>query len=168
MRVPSLISSLVLVSALAVPGAARAAEADQDPRISVDFKDADIADVVRLFAEVGGFQVVMDPGTSCKLTLKLNQVHLETALDVALRSCGLGRDEEGGILRIARTAKLAAEAAEARKLAEAQELARPRTMRSFRPAYAKAAELAPLVKKMLSPRGEVIVDARTNTLIVID
>ena len=58
------------------PWPRRPAAAEAPPRrhaISVDFKDADIVDIVRLFAEVGGFQVVVDPGISCKLTLKLRK-----------------------------------------------------------------------------------------------
>jgi len=63
-----------------------------EARISIDFKDADIVDVVRLLSEVGNFQVVIDPGTSCKLTLKLKEVPWDSALDVALRVCGLGSE----------------------------------------------------------------------------
>ena len=142
--------------------------ASTETRISIDFKDADILDVVRLMSEVGNFQVVIDPGVSCKLTLKLKEVPWDAALDVALRSCGLGRDEEGGIVRVAPTAKLTEEAAAQRKLAEEQKLNRPLHTVRYRLSYAKAAELAPLIKKFLSPRGEVVVDPRTNTLIITD
>src|SRR5215475_4407160 len=113
---PSLPAVLALL-ALATPavppadGEARAATADPhadgEARISMDVKDAPLVDVVRLLAEVGGFQVVFDPGIDCKLTLKLNEVTWPAALDVSLRSCGLGRDEEGGILRIASLKRLA-------------------------------------------------------------
>lgn len=142
--------------------------ASAETRISLDFKDADILDVVRLMSEVGSFQVVVDPGVSCKLTLKLKEVPWDTALDVALRSCGLGQDTQNGIMRVAPVAKLTEEAAAHRKLAEAQRLDRPLRTTRYRLSYAKAAELAPLIKKFLSPRGEVVVDARTNTLIITD
>ena len=161
--------SLLFVSCLAfVPGAAAAPQPDGEARISIDVKDADIVDVVRLFAEVGGFQVVVDPGVSCNLTLKLNEVRWTSALDVALKSCGLGRDEENDIVRVAPVAKLVAETAAQRKLDEARSLAGPLQMRSYRLSYARAAEMAPIIKKFLSPRGEVIYDSRTNTLLVID
>jgi len=158
---------LAAAPAMAAPPAAKAASASET-RISLDFKYADILDVVRLMSEVGNFQVVIDPGVSCKLTLKLKEVPWDAALDVALRSCGLGRDEEGGIVRVAPTAKLTEEAAAQRKLAEEQKLNRPLHTVRYRLSYAKAAELAPLIKKFLSPRGEVVVDARTNTLIITD
>jgi type IV pilus assembly protein PilQ len=165
--------SLLLTLSLAPSGPAlaappRQASQDGEARISVDFKDADVVDIVRLFAEIGGFQVVVDPGVTCKLTLKLNEVRWASALDVALKSCGLGRDEENEIIRVAPLAKLTAEHAAQRKLDEEKALAGPLQMRTYRLSYARAAEMAPIIKKFLSPRGEVIYDSRTNTLIVMD
>jgi type IV pilus assembly protein PilQ len=163
--------SLLFALCLASSGSAAAApppSRDDEARVSVDFKDADVVDIVRLFAEVGGFQVVVDPGISCKLTLKLNEVRWTSALDVALKSCGLGRDEENDIVRVAPLAKLTAETAAQRKLDEERSLSGPLQMRTYRLSYSRAAELAPIIKKFLSPRGEVIFDSRTNTLIVMD
>jgi len=145
-----------------------ATRAEGEARISIDVKDADIVDIVRLFAEVGGFQVVVDPGVACNLTLKLNEVRWDAALDVALRSCGLGQDVENDIVRVAPVAKLAAETVAQRKLDEERALAGPLQMTSYRLSYARAADMAPIIKKFLSPRGEVIYDSRTNTLIVMD
>ena len=163
-----LLLSLGLVSsALAVPPAGKPSTS-AETRVSIDFKDADILDVVRLMAEVGDFQVVVDPGVSCKLTLKLKEVPWDTALDVALRSCGLGQDAENGIVRVAPVAKLTEEAAARRRLEEEKRLDRPLRTTRYRLSYAKATELAPLIKKFLSPRGEVVVDPRTNTLIITD
>jgi type IV pilus assembly protein PilQ len=153
---------------VAAPASSAPRSADGEARISVDVKDADIVDVVRLFAEIGGFQVVVDPGVSCKLTLKLNEVRWDSALDVALKSCGLGRDTENEIVRVAPVARLTAEAAAQRKLEEERSLSGPLQMRSYRLSYARAADMAPIIKKFLSPRGEVIYDSRTNTLIVMD
>ena len=144
------------------------APTSNEAQISIDFKDADIVDVVRLMSEVGQFQVVVDPGVSCKLTLKLREVPWDTALDIALRVCGLGSESDNGIVRVAPVAKLTAEHQAQRQLAEAQKLNRPlRTVR-YTLSYARAAELAPLIKKFLSPRGDVIFDPRTNTLIISD
>jgi type IV pilus assembly protein PilQ len=162
------LAALALAGSLAVPAAASPRPAPEETRISVDFKDADILDIVRLMAELGDFQVVAHPGIACKLTLKLKEVPLDTALDLALKTCGLGSEESSGIYRIAPRAVLTAEHAEARKLADEQRYNRPLKTRMYRLSYARAAEMAPLVKKFLSPRGEVIFDARTNTLIVTD
>jgi len=71
-------------------------------------------------------------------------------------------------VRVAPVAKLTEEAAARRRFAEEQKLDRPLRTTRYRLSYAKAAELAPLIKKFLSPRGEVVVDPRTNTLIITD
>jgi type IV pilus assembly protein PilQ len=168
----SAMRALVLSAALCLfavhPAPAAPPDADGEARVSVDFKDADIRDVVLLMAEVGRFQVVVDQGVTCRLTLKLKDVPWDTALDVALRSCGLGYDAENGIYRVAPTARLAAELAERRRFEEERRLNRPlRTVR-YRLSYARAAELAPLIKKFLSPRGDVVYDTRTNTLYITD
>ena len=153
---------------LAAGAETRPAAPPSETHISIDFKDADILDIVRLMAEVGDFQVVADPGVACKLTLKLEGVPLQTAFDLLLKTCGLGHDDENGIVRVAPTARLLAEHAEARRLAEERALNRPLQTRVIRLSYAKAAEAAPLLQRFLSPRGTVTYDARTNTLFVTD
>jgi len=159
----------VLVSLLALPAAGTPARSDDgEARISMDVKDADVVDVVRLLSEVGGFQVVFHPGINCKVTLKVREVRWTSALEVALRSCGLGRDEDADIVRVAPIGTLRAEAADRRKYQEEKAQGGERSVTRYRLSYARAAEMAPIVKKFLSPRGEVIYDARTNTLIVID
>jgi type IV pilus assembly protein PilQ len=164
----ALAAFLLAVSVGAPAPVARPAGVPEETRISVDFKDADILDIVRLMAELGNFQVVAHPGISCKLTLKLKEVPLDTAFNLTLKTCGLGFEETSGIYRIAPTATLTAEHAAARKLADEQGLNRPLKTRMYRLSYARAAEMATLVKQFLSPRGQVIFDARTNTLIVTD
>jgi type IV pilus assembly protein PilQ len=160
--------AVLLFLAAAPPASPSSIDTAPEAKVSVDFKDADIRDIVLLMAEVGQFQVVIDPGVACKLTLKLKDVPWDTALDLALRSCGLGSDADNGIYRIAPTAKLAGEMAERRRFEEERRLFRPlRTVR-YRLSYARAAELAPLVKKFLSPRGDVVFDPRTNTLYITD
>src|SRR5919108_4319148 len=116
---------LLLGAPLLAMEAPASTASEPEAKVSVDFRDADIKDVVLVMAEVGHFQVVIDPGVSCKLTLKLKDVAWDTALDLALRSCGLGYDAENGVYRIAPVAKLSAELAERRRLAEEQRLNRP-------------------------------------------
>jgi type II secretory pathway component HofQ len=162
------LAAVLLLSAPPPPVTPSPRARPEDARVSIDFKDADIKDISLLMAEVGRFQVVVDPGVSCALTLKLKDVPWETAFDVALRSCGLGYEEDQGIVRVALVAKLTAEHAERRRLAEEQRLSRPLRTVSYRLSYARAAELAPLIRKFLSPRGDVSWDARTNTLFITD
>ena len=166
---PLLLAAAVAAPALAAADAppARGA-ASAEAKISVDFKDVDVVDVVRLMADVGHFQVVIDPGITCKLTLKLHEVPWDAALEVALRVCSLASESENGIVRVAPFAKLTGENEARRKLAEEQRLDRPLRTRRYTLSYALAAELAPLIKRFLSPRGDVVFDARTNTLIITD
>ena len=141
---------------------------DAETRISIDLKETSIIDIVRLLSEVGGFQVVMDPGISCNPTLKLHEVPWPTVFDVALRTCRLSYEEDNGIIRVATAARLMQEANDRRKLAEEQALARPLRTTRYRLSYARAEQMAAIIKRFLSPRGEVVVDPRTNTLIITD
>jgi len=158
----------VLVASLAAAPAPAAPPPDQETRISVDLKDVSILDLLRLLAEVGSFQLVADPGISCNLTLKLKEVPWPRVLDVALRTCSLASEEENGIVRVAPAARLVQENEERRRLAEAKLLAGPMRTTRMRLSYAKAEQMAPIIRKFLSPRGEVVVDPRTNTLIITD
>ena len=137
-----------------------------EARLSLDAKDAEVRDVVSLLAELGGFQAVFDPDTSCKLTLRLRDARWQTVLDTTLRACGLAQEEEGGVMRVARPATLTEEAAARRRLAEERARAGPDRIALFRLSYARAEALAPLVRSRLPPRSEVTWDARTNTLVV--
>ena len=163
------LSLLVAVSASAAAPQPRNAGNADEARISIDFKDVDVVDVIRVLAEVGNFQVVVDPGVNCKLTLKLNEVRWVQALDLSLKSCGLAREEEGDIVRVATAAKLTAEHKMQRQLEEEQRLNRPLRTRTYRLSYARAADVAPIIQKtLLSARGSVWFDARTNTLFIQD
>jgi type IV pilus assembly protein PilQ len=162
------VHALVLALSLAAGSNGSPGGPAQPVRISLDVKDADIVDVVRLFAEVGGFQVVVDSGVSCKLTLKLKDVEWPQAFDLALRSCTLGQDTENGIAWVAPMAKLVAERQERRRLEEERHLSGPLRTEIRRLSYARAQEIAPLLKAFLSPRGSVVFDPRTNTLFITD
>jgi type II secretory pathway component HofQ len=165
-----LMGALALLALCLAAGPARPAPAatPASTRISIDVKDADILDVLRLFGEVGGLQVVADSSVSCKLTLKLKDVEWPQAFELALRACGLGHDFEGGVAWVAPMAKLVAERQERRRLEEERRLSGPLRTEMRRLSYARAQELAPLLKQFLSPRGSVVFDARTNTLFITD
>jgi type IV pilus assembly protein PilQ len=142
------------------------APAETEARVSLDLRDAEVLDVVRLLSEVGGFQLVVDPGVSCRLTLSLKRAPWPTVLKLALKSCGLGYEEEGGILRVAEVRRLAEQARAERQLGEARQQARERSVTSFRLSYARASEMAEVLRKT-HPAAQVTFDARTNTLIVV-
>jgi type II secretory pathway component HofQ len=158
------LATLLIAAVLARPVPSTAPEA----QISLDVKDAPVVDIVSALAEVGRFQVVFDPAPSCPLTLKLKEVRWRIALEEALRACRLAVEEDGGVLRIAPLERIRAEGEGRRKLAEEQARSGAHTVSAFRLSYARAAEVAPIVKKLLSPRGDVVYDTRTNTLIIVD
>lgn len=162
-----LVSLLLILGGLGRAEPPRTAD-DAEARIAIDVRDADVVDVMRLLAEVGGFQLVVHPGVSCRLTLALEAVRWPTVLDLALKSCGLAQDVDGGVVRVAKVAQLAEEAAQRRRLEEQRRTSAPPQVSYQRLSYARAQELAPIVKRFLSPRGDVVYDTRTNTLIIID
>lgn len=158
-------STLALVLSLALIQA----PTEEEALIDFDVKDADVVDILRLLAEVGRFNLVADPDVRCRLTLKLTSVRWEQVLQLALRGCRLGEDRLGeNLIRVARVEQLTAEQQAKRKYEEERRLVGPLRTTYRRLAYARARELAPLLRNFLSPRGEVVFDERTNTLIITD
>lgn len=136
--------------------------------ISLDFKDGDIQDIFRLFADISGLNIVVQPGVSGRITLKLSEVPWDQALDLILKTHKLGYATEGNVIRIAPLGELANEEAERRRLQEEKALAGELLTATRQLSYAKASELSVLLQRNLSPRGDIAIDARTNTLIVTD
>jgi type IV pilus secretin PilQ/predicted competence protein len=137
--------------------------------ISLDFKDGDLQDIFRLFADISGLNVVVNPGVAGKVTLKLNEVPWDQALDLILKTNGLGYTLEDNVIRIARLTDLQKEEADRRKLAEEKALAGDLQVWRKRLSYAKADSLQPTVQKVaLSARGTITLDSRTNTMIITD
>lgn len=142
-------------------------------RISLNLKAVDIRDFFRLIHEVSGLNIIVDPDVSGSVTVVLDDVPWDQALDLVLNNNGLGDRLEGNVLRIARLSTLTSEEEERKKLAVAREDSAPLAT-VFRPlSYAKAATIAALLKTWvgggaLSPRGTVLVDERSNTLIISD
>ncbi len=153
---------LLVMAAAAAPGQPASPEA----RVSLDVREAPVQEIVRALADLGGFQVVFDHDVRCSLTVKLQQASWLTALDATLRACRLDRDEGGGVLRVAPIERLRQEAENRRRLAEEREASRSGGLVLFRLSYARAEAMLPLLNGLLSPRGQVSLDPRTNTLIV--
>ena len=137
-------------------------------KITIDLMDADIVNVVRLIGDVSGKNVVVGEDVKGKVTLKLKNVPWDQALDVVLKTKDLGQETRGGIIRVVPQAKLDAEREARLKLQEDREKKLPTTMRLIAVNYAVAKELVPQVKELLSARGKVTQDERTNVIIVED
>ncbi len=137
--------------------------------VSLDFQGADLRAVLRTFAEVSGLNIVIDPAISGTVDVALRDVPWDQALDIILKANKLGYSVDGTIVRIAPLGVLADEESQRRKLAEEQALSGELRILTRPLSYARAAELVPIVtRSSLSPRGEVQVDARTNTIIIRD
>lgn len=155
-------------AAEARPAASTAEAAYSGERISLELKDADLKDFFRLIGGISGLNIVLDPDVEGSLTLFLKEVPWDQALDVVLENQGMGRHLSGNVLRIARLSTLEAEQQQQQRLAQARVAAAELETRIRRPSFAKAAELSPILKKALSPRGDIIVDERTNALVISD
>jgi len=139
-------------------------------RISLNLVDADIKQVFRLFHEISGLNFVLDPDVSGRVTIVLDQVPWDQALDIILKNNGLDKALENNVLRIATTDKLASEAASRKRLKEAEELEVEPITLTRTLSYATSRDVEQVIREggVLSDRGRVIVDERTNTLIISD
>jgi type IV pilus assembly protein PilQ len=134
--------------------------------ISLHLKDADIKDVFRTISELTQLNIVVDPEVRGTVTVDLEDVPWDQALDLILKQNGLGYVLENNIMRIATTGKLQAEQADRARLAEARQAAEPTRTVIKKLSYARATEITASIKSVMSRRGDIVVDARTNTLII--
>jgi len=138
--------------------------------ISLNLVDADLKQVFRLFHEISGLNFVLDPSVAGHVTIVLDHVPWDQALDIILKNNGLDKQLEHNVIRIAPTTKLATEAAQRKQLKEAKELEVEPITITRTLSYAKSKDVERVIRDsgVLSRRGKVIVDERTNTLIVSD
>ncbi len=138
-------------------------------RISLDFKDADIQNVLRVLADVSGLNIIATDDVKGKVTLHLTDVPWDQALDLVLRSNRLEKIQEGNVVRISTVSRLKEEREALRAADDAARELEPLRVRYIRVNYAKADEaLIEKVKGVLTDRGSVTFDDRTNTIIVRD
>jgi type IV pilus assembly protein PilQ len=134
--------------------------------ISLDLKDADIKDVFRTISQLTQLNIVVDPEVRGTVTVQLENVPWDQALDLILKQNGLGYVLENNIMRIATTAKLQAEQSDRARLAEARQAAEPTRTVIKKLSYARAGEITNSIKSVMSKRGDIVIDGRTNTLII--
>ncbi|MGA8539036.1 MAG: type IV pilus secretin PilQ [Terriglobales bacterium] len=136
--------------------------------ISVNLKDVDLKDFFRLIHEISGLNVVLDPQVHGNLTIVLDDVPWDQALDIVLKNNDLSRQLDGNVLRIATIETLRHEAENRRAQIDAEALAVDKVSITRFLSYAHAKDVILPVKKFLSQRGDVVADERTNSLIVSD
>ncbi len=122
-------------------------------RITMDFKEADIKDVLRIISYKSGMNIVSGEDVKGAVTIHLVDVPWQNALDVILRTYGFGYEKEGNIIRVRDLSKLGKEGLQTKV---------------FSLSYARAKEASKSLEKMLSERGKIEFDTRTNLLIVTD
>ncbi len=136
--------------------------------ISVNLKDVDLKDFFRLIHEISGLNVVLDPNVHGTLTVVLDDVPWDQALDIVLKNNDLARELEGNVLRVATVETLKHEADARRAQIESEALAVEKVSVTRFLSYAKAKDVVVTIKKFLSQRGDVVADDRTNAVIVND
>jgi type IV pilus assembly protein PilQ len=143
-------------------------------RLTLNFQDIDVRSVLQLLADTSGQNIVVSDSVTGNLTLRLQNVPWDQALDIVLRTKGLDKRRHDNVIIIGPTEELASrEKAELAAHKEVQELS-PTHTEFMQVNYAKVIDLAKLIKaanakdSMLSPRGTLSIDERTNTLLVQD
>ncbi|HMM35124.1 MAG TPA: type IV pilus secretin PilQ, partial [Thermoanaerobaculia bacterium] len=134
--------------------------------LTLNLKDADIKDTLQKFSELTNLNIVLDPDVRGTVTVSLTDIPWDQALELILKINGLGYVLEGNVMRIAATGKLASEEAARQSLLKAQEANRPTRTVIQKLSYASAGTAATTAKKVMSPRGDIFVDDRSNLLII--
>lgn len=137
-------------------------------KVSLDFQDADITNVLRLLSEVSKLNMVIGENVKGKITIKMSNVPWDQALDVILKLKGLGKVFEDNVLRIDTLSNIAQSQEDEARAKDAMIKAEDLEIKIIPVNYAKAKDILESVKKTLSSRGDVTVDERTNTIILKD
>lgn len=136
--------------------------------VSVNLKDVDLKDFFRLIHEISGLNVVLDPDVKGNLTIVLDDVPWDQALDIVLKNNSLSRQLDGNVLRIAGIDTLRKEAEARRAQIEAEALAVDTITVTRFLSYAHSRDVSGTLKKFLSQRGHIEADERTNAIIIND
>src|SRR3990172_4437906 len=140
-------------------------------RISLDFKDADLANVFRIIAEVSNLNIITTDDVKGRVSIRLINVPWDQALDIVLKSKSLGVSQEGNVLRIAPLAALRGEEKarlDAKKEVEKLQATLEGVVETISVSYGKASDMAAKTKDLLSEGGKVQIDDRTNTIVIRD
>ncbi|HSG30532.1 MAG TPA: type IV pilus secretin PilQ [Thermodesulfobacteriota bacterium] len=136
--------------------------------VSFDFKDADVRDVLRILADISGFNLIIHSGVRGTITLRLANVPWDQAMDIVLEEKGMGAILEGNILKIAPYKVITARQKQRSTAAASRESTKPLVSKQLFINYATAGELVPLIDSKLSKRGSLKIDTRTNSILLTD
>ena len=137
-------------------------------KITIDLQNTDIRDFLRILADTGKLNLVMDPDVQGNYGFKFNETPWDQVLDVVLKNASLGKEIQNGVLRVAKVEKLQKEEEERKKLEETKALSGELQTITRPLSYAKVSDVQRILKEMMTKRGSAILDDRTNTLIITD
>jgi type IV pilus assembly protein PilQ len=141
-------------------------------RISLSFQSVDIRSLLQIIADVAGTNMVVSDSVQGELAMRLQNVPWDQALDIILRTKGLGMRQQGNVMLVAPLSEMAVRAKEEAEAEKAKVTLAPLRSEIVQINYAKAAEVATLLKSgentLLSERGRVSIDERTNTLLILE
>jgi len=142
----------------------------QGQKLSLDFQDADIGPILRLFADISGYNLVLDPSVRGKITIKLLNIPWDQALDIILQMFSFSKAIEGNVIWIAPASTFAMMAEEKLASRYLDEKAAELVQEILQINYASASDISSIILegKLLSPRGTITKDIRTNKLIIKD
>jgi len=163
----------VAKQATATPGVYDEKREYNGERLTLNFQDLETRAVLQLIADFSGLNIVVSDTVMGSVTLRLQNVPWDQALDIVMTTKGLDMRRNGNVIIVAPAEEIAAREQKALEAVKALQTLEPLRSEFIQVNYAKASELAELMKgtggkSLLSDRGSVAVDARTNTLLVSD
>jgi len=153
------------VKVITTPGATKTYKGEL---VSFDFKDADVRDVLRILSDISGFNMVIARNVEGSVTLKLNNIPWDQALELVLEDAGFGAVVEGNVLKIAPLKTLQARQRALSAASKSQEEFEPLITKQVFVNYARAEDMEPLTDPILSSRGDMRIDIRTNSILITD
>lgn len=136
--------------------------------ISLDLQDTDIDNALRIIADVSNLNIIASDDVTGKVTLRLIDVPWDQALDVILKTNGLDKVQEGNVVRIAPIERLRQEREALKQARQAEDELEPLQIQYVRVSYAKASAIKPILDSVVTERGSIAFDERTNQIIVKD
>lgn len=137
-------------------------------RVTLEFHDIDVRNLLRLLADVSKKNMVVADDVQGKITVSLRNVPWDQALDIVLQAKGLGKQEVGNVIRVAKFEAIAKEEAARLEAQKSRQILLPLKVRIIPVNFSTASDLSRQVKDVLTDRGTVTIDERTNVLIVKD
>lgn len=136
--------------------------------ITIDIPSADLGTFLRIIADSMHLNLIMDQDVQGTYNFKFTDTPADLVLDMILKNAGLGKEISHGVLRVAKVEKLQKEENDRKSLDEAKALAGDLQSVSYPLSYAKVGEVKVILEKIITKRGNIITDERTNTMIITD